>query len=80
MPAKDIYHDHVKNALTKDGWTVTHDSLALKWGRKDMYADLGAEKLLAAEKKERKIAVEVKSFVGASMIKDLRDALGQYVM
>lgn len=80
MPVKDIYHDHVKNALIKDGWTVTHDPLALKWGRKDMYADLGAEKLLAAEKKERKIAVEVKSFVGASMMKDLRDALGQYVM
>jgi XisH protein len=22
MPAKDIYHDAVKNALIKDGWTI----------------------------------------------------------
>ncbi|MBF0200126.1 MAG: XisH family protein [Desulfamplus sp.] len=80
MPAKDIYHNHVKTALIKDGWTITHDPLAMKWGKKDMYADLGAEKILGAEKKERKIAVEVKSFVGVSIIKDLRDALGQYVL
>jgi hypothetical protein len=80
MPAKDIYHDYVKNALVKDGWSITHDPLTLKWGKKDMYADLGAEKILAAQKKERKIAVEVKSFVGASIIKDLRDALGQYIL
>ena len=80
MPVKDIYHNQVKNALIKDKWTITHDPLALKWGKKDMYADLGAEKILAAEKKGRKIAVEIKSFVGASIIKDLRDALGQYVL
>ncbi len=80
MPAKDIYHTHARNALIKDGWTITHDPLNLKWGRKDMYADFGAEKLFAAEKEERKIAVEVKSFIGASIIKDLRDALGQYVL
>jgi XisH protein len=23
--AKDIYHDIVKRALQKDGWTITHD-------------------------------------------------------
>ncbi|WP_231599093.1 XisH family protein, partial [Crocosphaera watsonii] len=23
MPAKDIYHDAVKNALIKDGWKIT---------------------------------------------------------
>ena len=80
MPAKDIYHDYVKNALIKDGWSITHDPLTLKWGKKDMYADLGAKKILAAQKKERKIAVEVKSFIGASIIKDLRDALGQYIL
>jgi hypothetical protein len=27
--AKDIYHQHVKEALVKDGWTVTHASLPL---------------------------------------------------
>jgi hypothetical protein len=23
--AKDLYHDHVKHALEKDGWEITHD-------------------------------------------------------
>jgi len=80
MPAKDIYHDCVRNALIRDGWVITHDPLTLKWGRRDMYADLGAEKMLTAEKEGSRIAVEVKSFVGASEIKDLRDALEQYVL
>ena len=49
MPAKDKYHEAVRNALTKDGWTITHDPLRLTWGIKDMYIDLGAElKRLAA--------------------------------
>jgi len=61
MPAKDIYHDSVKNALIKDGWTITHDPLMLRWGKKDMFIDLGAEFILAAEKSDRKIAVEIKS-------------------
>ena len=80
MPAKDLYHDAVKNALTKDGWTVTHDPFPLKWGKKDLFVDLGAEKLLTAEKEGRRIAVEVKSFVGQSDVEDLRNALGQFVL
>ena len=80
MPAKDRYHDSVKAALVRDGWTITHDPLTLRWGKKDMFVDLGAEKLLAAEKGERKIAVEVKSFLGRSELRDLQQALGQYTM
>jgi hypothetical protein len=80
MPAKDIYHDCVKNALTKDNWTITHDPLSLKWGKKDMFVDLGAEKLLAAEKGDRKIAVEIKSFTGLSEMSDLEKAIGQYIV
>jgi hypothetical protein len=80
MPAKDIYHDAVKNALIKDGWTITHDPLMLKWGLKDLYVDLGAEQLVAAEKGTQKIAVEVKSFVGASEVEDLKIAVGQFVL
>lgn len=79
MPAKDIYHDCVKNALLKDRWTITQDPLTLKWGRREMYVDLGAEKLLAAQKEGLKIAVEVNSFTSPSPINDLRDALGQYI-
>jgi len=80
MPARDRYHDHVKNALIKDGWTITHDPLSLKWGIKDMYIDLGAERLLAAEKGQQKIAVEVKSFLGPSELEDLEKAVGQYIL
>jgi hypothetical protein len=57
MPAKDVYHDVVKEALIKAGWTITHDPLVLWWGTVDVYVDLGAEKLLAAEKGADKIAV-----------------------
>jgi hypothetical protein len=80
MPARDRYHDHVKSALIKEGWTITHDPLRLRWGLKDMYVDLGAAQLLAAEKDTRKIAVEVKSFVGLSEMDDLEKAIGQYVV
>ena len=79
MPAKDIYRDTVKNALIKDGWTITHDPLVLRWGTTDVFIDLGAEQLLAAERHGRKIAVEVKSFVGRSDVDDLEKALGQYM-
>jgi hypothetical protein len=80
MSARDRYHDQVKNALIKDGWTITDDPLHVKWGKKDMYVDLGAERLLAAEKGERKIAVEVKSFLGPSEMADLEQAVGQYTI
>jgi hypothetical protein len=76
MTAKDIYHDTVKNALIKSGWHITHDPLVLKWGSKDLYVDLGAERLLAAEKSGQKIAVEVKSFVSQSEVDDLKTLSG----
>lgn len=80
MPAKDIYHDHCKQALIKDGWLITHDPYFLRWGSKDLFIDLGAEKLVAAEKEGRCIAVEIKSFVGLSDVEDLKNALGQFIL
>jgi XisH protein len=80
VPAKDIYHDTVKRALQKDGWTITHDPFPLQIGKKRLSADLGAERLINAEKETQKIVVEVKSFVGQSDVKDLEQALGQYVL
>lgn len=77
MAAKDIYHDQVRKALEKDGWAITHDPLALPWGRISVQIDLGAERLIAAEKGARKIAVEIKSFLSHSRVDDLEDALGQ---
>ena len=80
MPAKDIYHNQVKIALEKDGWTLTHDPLVLQYGAKDLFVDLGAERLLAAEKHGDKIAVEIKSFIGKSQVANLEQALGQYIL
>jgi hypothetical protein len=80
MPAKDIYHNVVVQALTKDRWRITDDPLRLQWGSRDLYVDLGAEQLLAAEKDSRKIAVEIKSFISASPVADLETALGRYIL
>ena len=78
--AKDIYHNTVRIALEKDGWTITADPLTLSVGKRSTYIDLGAEKLFGAEKDGQYIAVEVKSFISPSPIKDLEQALGQYIM
>mgnify|MGYP001259584834 CR=1 FL=1 len=80
MPAKDKVHDIVKNALINDGWTITHDPYSMKLGSADLFVDLGAEKLIAAEKGNAKIAVEVKSFLGKSIISETQDAIGQFLM
>lgn len=80
MPAKDFYHDNLKRALIKDGWNVTNDPLTFKWGKKDIYIDLGAEEIIAAEKRGRQIAVEIKSFVSDSEVEDLKNALGQFIL
>ena len=78
--AGDTYHDQVRQALVNDGWTITHDPLSLPWGGTTLQVDLGAERLIAAEKAARRIAVEVKSFISASRIADLKDALGPFVL
>ncbi len=80
MAAKDFYHEHVRTALTKDGWTITDDPLKIEWLGANLQIDLGAERLITAERGKEKIAVEVKSFIGPSKIEDLKDALGQFMI
>ena len=47
MPAKDIYHDAARNALLKDGWTITHDPYTLTFGQRNVFVDfLSKAKLL----------------------------------
>lgn len=77
--AKDIFHNIVKQALIRDGWRITDDPFRIRYGGVDTYVDLAAEKLIAAEKADRKIAVEVKSFVGDSTTYEFHTAVGQYV-
>ncbi len=42
-------------------------------------ADLGAEKLIAAEKAKEKIVVEIKSFIEGSHISQFHMAVGQFI-
>jgi hypothetical protein len=79
VSAKNLHHDVVVQALTADGWTITHDPLTLSYGGKDLFVDLGAERAtLAAEKAGRRIAVEIQSFLSRSPVRDLEEAVGQY--
>ncbi|EDX72113.1 XisH protein [Coleofasciculus chthonoplastes PCC 7420] len=75
--AKDIFHDAVRNGLQKEGWLITDDPFRIKIGDVEMYIDLGAEQVLAAERDGEKIAVEIKSFIGASNISEFHTAIGQ---
>ena len=78
MPKLDIIHNAVKNALIKDGWIITDDPYIIEYRKTKLYADLGAERPIAIQRNEQKLVVEVKSFIGASKLQDLKEALGQY--
>lgn len=81
MPAKNIYHDAVIQALIADGWTITDDPLRISFGNRDLYVDLGAERLtIGAAKGEERIAVEVQSFLKRSVVRDLEEAVGQFAI
>ncbi len=79
--AKDKYHEQVKAALLNDGWTITHDPYKIMIGRRRGYIDLGAEReIIAAEREDEKIAVEIKSFIGVSDLDQFEDAIGQFLV
>ncbi|MEB3313788.1 MAG: element excision factor XisH family protein [Cyanobacteriota bacterium] len=48
--AKDLFHDIVKSALIAEGWEITHDPFPVDYGDVQMQIDLGAERLLAAQR------------------------------
>ncbi len=82
--AKDLYHEAVKMALESDGWEITDDPYVLKAKPHKLKIDLGAKRLIAAEKKSKlqaveKIAVEVKTFAKDSFIYEFYEVLGQYL-
>lgn len=80
MPAKDLYHEAFVRALRKDGWNITHDPLFLFVADTDLLIDLGAERIVAAERGSVRIAVEIKSFLGKSTVQDLKEAAGQFML
>ncbi|NEO38591.1 MAG: fatty-acid oxidation protein subunit alpha [Moorea sp. SIOASIH] len=79
MAARDTFHEAVKSALQKDGWCITHDPLYINFAEVEIYIDLGAERLIAAEKDEEKIAVEIKTFLKPSAISEFHTVLGQFL-
>ncbi len=79
MAARDAHHEQVKAALIKDGWTITDDPYTISLENRNVFIDLGAERLVAAEKGKQKIALEIKVFSGPSDVLDFRNAVGQYV-
>lgn len=77
MSRKDTYHNLVKSALIKEGWRISHDPYFLQSDPK-LSIDLGAERIIAADKNRDKIAVEVKSFIADSQVTELQRSVGQY--
>ncbi|WP_322745513.1 element excision factor XisH family protein [Plectonema radiosum] len=51
----------------------------LRFGGLELYIDLGVDRIIAAQKNEEKIAVEIKSFVGTSATTEFSTALGQFL-
>ena len=78
LMAKDRFHDAVRTALEKEGWTITADPYEVSVGDVDFEIDLAAE-MLAAERAGEKIAVEIKSFIGRSNVSEFHTALGQFL-
>jgi len=79
MSAKDLFHEAVRRGLEKDQWHISNDPLELEWEEVKVKIDLAAERLIAAERGEEKIAVEIKSFISPSPISDFHTALGQFL-
>ena len=78
MSRRDKYHDVVKNALIREGWTITHDPYYFVDTDPLLSTDIGAERLIAAENATQKIVVEVKSFLEESQVVELEKAIGKY--
>lgn len=78
MPQYDLHHNAVKNALVKDGWTVTHYPFTIKLDDLKLYVDLAAEKSISLDDLLETIAIEIKVFGGLSFISEFEKAVGQY--
>ena len=79
MSRKDTFHDIVRRALEKDGWTISHDPLYIELPDVEAQIDLGAERLIAAERHNQTIAVEIKSFIRGSNFSEFHMAVGQFM-
>ncbi|MDX2249009.1 MAG: XisH family protein [Bacteroidia bacterium] len=78
MSRRDFYHNTIRIILEKEHWTITDDPLDLSIGDVELFADIGAERVIGAEKGNQKIALEIKSFISQSPVSEFHKALGQY--
>lgn len=76
MPAKDRYHDTVKRALVKDGWTVVREQVLFIIADRHVWIDMEASRTPG----EHRILIEVKGLEGPSHVEALMEAIGQYVV
>ncbi len=77
MPAKDHYHDVVKRALVKDGWTIAREQVYMSDKHRHIWIDLGVRR----GNDETLVLIEIKGFESsASLLDALMSAIGQYVM
>lgn len=80
MAARDKIYEPVLKALDNDQWTITDDPLILGYEEIRGLVDLGAERIIGAERAGEQIAVEIKSFIGASVVQDIEGMLGQHAL
>jgi hypothetical protein len=90
MPQRDTIHNPIKQAIIKDSWTITDDPYVISYGERFLFVDLGATEFgsfkadegqfIGAEKNFKRIAIEIKEFRGQSVIADLEQAIGQYIL
>ncbi len=71
MPAKDRYHDSVKSALVKDGWTIDAEQITFITANRQVVIDIQASR-----QEEEIILVEAKGFE-RSPIEQLAIAIGK---
>ena len=87
MAQRDAIHDAVKQSLVKDGWDITDDPYVIAVGERFLFVDLGADDnqeivghFIGATCANLRIAVEIKELRGQSVIVELEQAIGQYVL
>ena len=61
MSRRDTYHQIVKNALIREGWTITHDPYMFR-SDPELSTDLGAERTIAAEREGKKLLSKSRVF------------------
>ena len=66
--------------MENDGWTITHDPMTISLPDMDLFVDLGIERFVGAQKGNRKIAIEIKSFGRNDRINKFYEALGQVLV